>query len=259
MPVYRIESQDGPTRTVSAARVVVLGDDVRFQTSVAAQWRTVDTIPLHRLRRVQRRFNEADGRLRWVDEREVNAAAAALALQDADADADADVDDLPAAPSAAERPSRPAPAAPPLPVVSAADVRCPSCGEQEELHGRRSEGQILLRCLRCGYDGPRVAVRRCQTCGGADVVERPRALVERARGTQLSVVGYTTIGLCRVCDADDLARAIEHGGAVLPKDCPPSIRRLCSRCDRAPKARRREPFGSSGRRRGREPAACARR
>jgi Zn ribbon nucleic-acid-binding protein len=107
-----------------------------------------------------------------------------------------------------------------LPVVSAADVRCPSCGEQEELHGRRSEGQILLRCLRCGYDGPRVAVRRCQTCGGADVVERPKALVERARGTQLSVVGYTTIGLCRVCDADDLARAIEHGGGVLPKELP---------------------------------------
>jgi Zn ribbon nucleic-acid-binding protein len=203
---------------VSAGRVVVLGDDVRFQTSVAGQWRTVDTVPLRQLRRVQRRFNEADGRLRWVDEREVNDAAAALAPQDADADAVEQ--DLPAAPAATDLPSRPAPAAPPLPVVSAADVRCPSCGEQEELHGRRSEGQILLRCLRCGYDGPRAAVRRCQTCGGADVVERPKALVERARGTQLSVVGYTTIGLCRVCDADDLARAIEHGGAVLPKELP---------------------------------------
>jgi hypothetical protein len=72
MPVYRIESQDGLSRTVSAVRVVVLGDDVRFQTSVAGQWRVVDTVPLHSLRRVQRRFNEADGRLRWVDEREVN-------------------------------------------------------------------------------------------------------------------------------------------------------------------------------------------
>jgi Zn ribbon nucleic-acid-binding protein len=220
MPVYRIESRDGRTRTVSAGRVVVLGDDVRFQTSVAGQWRVVDMVPLRQLRRVQRRFNEADGRLRWVDECEVNDAAAALAPQQPDADAAVAEETSPAAPSAAEVPSRPAPAATPLPVVSAADVRCPSCGEQEELHGRRSEGQILLRCLRCGYDGPRVAVRRCQTCGGADVVERPKALVERARGTQLSVVGYTTIGLCRVCDADDLARAIEHGGAVLPKELP---------------------------------------
>jgi predicted RNA-binding Zn-ribbon protein involved in translation (DUF1610 family) len=218
MPVYRIESQDQPSRTVSAGRVVVLGANVRFQTAVAGQWRVVDSVPLHSLRRVQRRFNEADGRLRWVDEREVNDAVARLAPQDADAGAAED--DLPAAPAAAHQPSRRAEAATPLPVVSAADVRCPSCGEQEELHGRRSEGQILLRCLSCGYDGPRVAARRCQTCGGADVVERPKALVERARGTQLSVVGYTTIGLCRVCDADDLARAIEHGGAVLPKELP---------------------------------------
>jgi Zn ribbon nucleic-acid-binding protein len=219
MPVYRIESSDQPTRTVSAARVVVLGDDVRFQTAVAGQWRVVDSVPLHSLRRVQRRCNEADGRLRWVDEREVNEAAAALAPQTAAAGAAHD--DRPAAPAAAaDPPGRPTPAPTPPPVVSAADVRCPRCGEQEELHGRRSEGQILLRCLRCGYDGPRVAARRCQTCGGADVVERPKALVERARGTQLSVVGYTTIGLCRRCDADDLARAIEHGGAVLPKELP---------------------------------------
>lgn len=114
-----------------------------------------------------------------------------------------------------------APRRPPRPCrwSVAANVRCPSCDEQEELHGRRSEGQILLRCLRCGYDGPRVAVRRCKTCGGADVVERPRPSWN-ARGTQLSVVGYTKIGLCRVCDADDLVRAIEHGGAVLPEELP---------------------------------------
>jgi Zn ribbon nucleic-acid-binding protein len=117
-------------------------------------------------------------------------------------------------------PSRPTPAPTSPPVVTAADVGCPSCGEQEELHARRCEGQLLLRCLRCGYDGPRVAARRCQTCGGADVVERPKALVERADGTELRVVGYTTIGLCGVCDADDLAPAIEHGGAVLPKVLP---------------------------------------
>jgi hypothetical protein len=65
-----------------------------------------------------------------------------------------------------------------------------------------------------------VARRRCATCGGDDVVERPKALVERSRGTQLSVVGYTTAILCRVCDADDLAAALAHGGALLPKELP---------------------------------------
>jgi Zn ribbon nucleic-acid-binding protein len=172
---------------------------------------------------VQRRFNEADGRLRWVDERDVNQAAAAARSPQEAAPTEPDATELPpaaTAPPDSPPASKPAPVAAHPPVVSAADVRCPSCGEQEELTGRRSEGQILLSCLACGYDGPRVAVRRCPTCGGADVVERPKALVERARGTQLSVVGYTTVALCRVCDADDLARAIEHGGAVLPKELP---------------------------------------
>ena len=106
------------------------------------------------------------------------------------------------------------------PTVSPSDVRCPQCGEQEELSGRRVDGEILLTCHACDYDGPRTAKRRCATCGGADVVERPRALVERSRGTQLSVVGYTTAVLCRSCDAGDLAAALAHGGAILPKELP---------------------------------------
>jgi Zn ribbon nucleic-acid-binding protein len=223
MPVYRLETFDEPTREVSAARVLAVDGDVRFQTSVAGQWRLVHAVALEQVRRVQRRYNEADGRLRWVDERDINDAAGAV--REAEGAAVETGDDVPAPSAAAARvrgetSSSPPPVATPPPAVSAADVRCPSCGEQEELTGRRSEGQILLHCLTCGYDGPRTAARRCRTCGGDDVVERPKALVERARGTQLSVVGYSTVALCRTCDADDLARAIQHGGAVLPKELP---------------------------------------
>ena len=46
--------------------------------------------------------------------------------------------------------------------------------------------------------------------------------MERSRGRQLSVVGYTRTVLCRVCDADDLAAALAHGGAVLPQE-PPTV------------------------------------
>jgi hypothetical protein len=65
MRVYRIGTLNQPTRTVSAARVVVLGDHMRFQTAVVAQWRVIESVPLDDVRRVQRRFGEADGRLRW--------------------------------------------------------------------------------------------------------------------------------------------------------------------------------------------------
>lgn len=223
MPVFRLEDVQGSTRTVTAARVVTLDGDVRFSTSVSGQWRLVDTAPLVDVRRVQRRFNEADGRVRWVDEQSVNDAASAareeISPEPQDEPAPVPQHPDPATADRASAAPRPTPAGPP-PVVSAADVRCPECGESEELTGRRADGQILLTCLVCGYDGPRAAARRCRTCGSADVVERPKALVERARGTQLSVVGYTTVALCRVSDVDVLARAVEHGGAVLPEELP---------------------------------------
>jgi hypothetical protein len=82
------------------------------------------------------------------------------------------------------------------------------------------DGEVFLTCERCGYDGPRVARRTCPTCGGDDVLDRPKALVERSRGTQLSVVGYTTVALCRTCDAGTLAAALAHGGAVMPEELP---------------------------------------
>jgi hypothetical protein len=61
-----------------------------------------------------------------------------------------------------------------------------------------------------------VARRRCPTCGGEDLLDRPKAVVERSRGTQLSVVGYTTVFLCRACDAATLAQS----GAVMPGELP---------------------------------------
>lgn len=214
--MYRLRTVEGTTRSITAGRAVVADTEVRFQSPGTGGWQTVDAQPLATVARVELRFNEPDGRVRWVDETEVNDAAARVRP------------DLPPKPEAAPAPApepRPAAAgarsdAGPPPAVTARDVRCPRCGEEDELSGRRTDGEILLTCHTCGYDGPRVARRRCETCGGDDVVERPKALVERSRGTQLSVVGYSTVGLCRVCDADDLAAALAHGGAVLPKELP---------------------------------------
>jgi Zn ribbon nucleic-acid-binding protein len=217
MTMFRVRAVDGSMRSVTAGRAVVADAELRFQSPATSGWVTVDSAPLTEVARVERRFNEADGRVRWVDESQINDAAAAARPEPPAPDPQEPTED----PSARNRPTaRLAAASAPPPAVSARDVRCPSCGEQEELSGRRTDGEILLTCHTCGYDGPRVAKRRCETCGGDDVVERPKALVERSRGTQLSVVGYTTTVLCRVCDADDLAAALAHGGAVLPKELP---------------------------------------
>jgi hypothetical protein len=218
MTMFRVRTVDGSTRSVTAGRVLVADTELRFQSPATSGWVTVDRSVLAEVICVERRFNEPDGRVRWIGEAEANAAAEA-------ARPEPPPDDPPEPPAPEAAPARPhssqaAASAPPPPAVSARDVRCPSCGEAEELSGRRSDGEILLTCHTCGYDGPRVAKRRCETCSGDDLVERPKALVERSRGTQLSVVGYSTTILCRVCDADDLAAALAHGGAVLPKELP---------------------------------------
>jgi Zn ribbon nucleic-acid-binding protein len=214
MAMYRLRATDGSLRPITAGRVVVDGELVRFQSPGTGGWVTVDSEPLAHIVQLDRKVTEASGLLRWTPEREVNAAAEAVRPET-----------VPQPPPAApEPPAKPKPAAvrqqEPSAPVSARDVRCPQCGEQEELSGRRVNDEVFLTCDSCGYDGPRVARRTCPTCGSVDVVDRPKAVVERSRGTQLSVVGYTTVTLCRTCDADTLAAALSHGGAVMPEELP---------------------------------------
>jgi DnaJ-class molecular chaperone len=79
---------------------------------------------------------------------------------------------------------------------------CPRCGEDEDLSGRETSGGIRIECGSCGASWLRDAEpETCASCGGTDVVRRPQALTQYARGTQLSIVGMGDILLCRVCDA----------------------------------------------------------
>ncbi len=230
MPAYRLRSTNGSLRPITAGRVVVADDQVRFQSPGTGGWVTVDSAALVDVARLDRGFNEADGRVRWVPEADVNATAAAAREEQApdDEPVDAPGPATPSGTSSPEAAGAPGDAVRPAggtrrsepTAVSARDVRCPQCGEQDQLSGRRTGREIVLHCDTCGYDGPRVAQRTCPTCGGHDIMERPKAVVERARGTQLSIVGWTTVGLCRACDADELAAALAHGGAVLPKELP---------------------------------------
>ena len=84
------------------------------------------------------------------------------------------------------------------------DIHCPSCHETDDLHGTRDDDVIHLRCGRCGHEWPRDLTARCEICGGDDLQTVPLAIVEKGRGTQLSVVGTRPIDLCSRCDATKL-------------------------------------------------------
>ena len=86
------------------------------------------------------------------------------------------------------------------------NVVCPSCGEAEALRGSRRDELIDLSCETCGHAWVRDLTPRCSICGGLDLETVPLAIVERSRGTQLSIVGTRPVDLCYSCDAEKLAR-----------------------------------------------------
>jgi predicted RNA-binding Zn-ribbon protein involved in translation (DUF1610 family) len=86
------------------------------------------------------------------------------------------------------------------------EIACPSCGESDALRGERRDDSIRLTCDRCGNRWSRSLRPVCPKCGGPDLQTVPLAIVEKGRGTQLSVVGTRPINLCSGCDADVLVR-----------------------------------------------------
>jgi formate dehydrogenase maturation protein FdhE len=84
-------------------------------------------------------------------------------------------------------------------------VECPRCGETDALQGRRQEERITVRCERCDTEWDRDVRPRCERCESPDTVPAVMAIVEKGRGTQLSVVGTRVIHLCETCDAETIA------------------------------------------------------
>lgn len=65
---------------------------------------------------------------------------------------------------------------------------------------------IGITCGSCGASWTRNLAPRCRHCGSDDVQAVPLAIVEKGRGTQLSVVGTRTVQLCSTCDVEALDR-----------------------------------------------------
>lgn len=83
------------------------------------------------------------------------------------------------------------------------DISCPACGEVEKLRGERRDSLIALVCETCEAEWVRDPAARptCSRCGGDDMREAVQALVEKSRGTQLSIQSFRQVWLCPTCDA----------------------------------------------------------
>lgn len=86
------------------------------------------------------------------------------------------------------------------------EIACSVCGETERLSGSRLDDEITVSCGSCGQVWQRPTEPACPSCEGTDLRAIPMAIVEKGRGTQLSVVGIRVVHLCTTCDADDIER-----------------------------------------------------
>ncbi len=101
------------------------------------------------------------------------------------------------------------------------DIRCPGCGESDNLEGSRSAEFIEMRCLECDAEWHRPLAKKCRVCGGGDLQTVPLAIIEKSRGTQLSIVGTRPVDLCSACDADVLRHYHDHRpNPLMPTDLP---------------------------------------
>ncbi len=99
------------------------------------------------------------------------------------------------------------------------------CGEDEDLVGTRNADVIELACEACGHAWPRDLSARCAECGGDDIQTVPLAIVEKSRGTQLSIVGTRPVDLCSVCDAEKLLRFhANRPNPLMPDELPTGSR-----------------------------------
>lgn len=101
-----------------------------------------------------------------------------------------------------------------------ADTVCANCGEEENLRGSRDGEIITVTCEECGLVWDRDLTPKCPTCGSLDVRAAFQSILEKSRGTQLSIQSMRLIYLCPSCDADRLADYIKSNTPLPPEELP---------------------------------------
>jgi hypothetical protein len=96
------------------------------------------------------------------------------------------------------------------------EFRCPACGETERLHGRSTDGGIVLTCESCHHEWLRDVTPRCRTCGGTKITTAPRVVLAGGRATVESIVGRQLVPVCADCDLDAVQTYIDKGHPLPP-------------------------------------------
>jgi len=104
--------------------------------------------------------------------------------------------------------------------MSADDIVCPCCGEAEHLQGQRLDELIRITCENCGSTWDRDPRQSCGRCRSTDMYPAPVAVIEKSRGSQLSIVSTTTEYLCWHCDRDLIDNQRQSGTALMPDQLP---------------------------------------
>jgi len=100
------------------------------------------------------------------------------------------------------------------------DIICPGCGETDDLSGEKQGDDIIISCGSCSTSWPRDLTPRCGTCGSTDVREARQAIVEKSRGTQLSIQSFRPVWLCPDCDPEKMARFLVSNRPLPPDELP---------------------------------------
>jgi transposase-like protein len=100
------------------------------------------------------------------------------------------------------------------------DLACPRCTTDEHLRGEREGDVIRITCEQCSLSWTRDPSPRCELCGTHDdVLAIPTPIFQKARGTQLSIVGVRTVYRCDSCNRRHNAEA---GYRQIPPDDNPA-------------------------------------
>jgi hypothetical protein len=87
----------------------------------------------------------------------------------------------------------------------ALEIVCPSCDTDDALRGEPGDdGQIRLTCDDCKVTWLRDPRPTCPDCGGGDLYHRPQVILEKSRGTQMSVQGIHVEYGCWACEPPDV-------------------------------------------------------